>query len=252
MKMTATLSVEVRRKELTALLSDMGFLTYEHASELLEVHPMTIRRDLLVLESDGVARRVRGGVMFVGPEDFRQRQGRNLQAKRRIAQKLLPLMRESTSIAIDGSTTIFQFAEILRDVERLFVVTNGLAAFEEIKGRRGIRAFLSGGESEEQNVSLVGPIAVAAIQGFAYDTCFMSAMSLDIVGGSSESTVAEVEIKRAMAGASRKVVLAVDSTKVGAKAMVRALPLSSIDVIVTELDPDDPRLTELRAHAEVL
>jgi len=250
--MTATLSVEERRKHLIDLLRDSGSLTYDRASELLDVHPMTIRRDLLVLESDGVARRVRGGVVFVGAEDFRQRQGKNLHAKRRIAQKLLPLVRESASIALDGSTTIYQLAEVLRDVDRLSVVTNGLAAFEEIKGRQGIRVFLSGGESEEQNVSLVGPIAVAAIQGFAYDACFMSAMSLDVIDGSSESTVAEVEIKRAMAGASRKVVLAVDSTKLGAKAMVRALPLSLIDIVVTELDPDDPRLEGLRTHTTVL
>jgi len=250
--MTATMSVEVRRKRLNDLLRDTGFLTYDHASELLQVHPMTIRRDLLVLESDGVARRVRGGVVFVGAEDFLHRQGKNLQSKRRIAQKLLPLVGASTAIALDGSTTIFQLAQVLRDVDRLSVVTNGLAAFEEIKGRQGIRAFLSGGESEEQNVSLVGPIAVNAIQRFAYDVCFISAMSLDIVGGTSESFVAEVEIKKAMAGASRKVVLALDSTKLGAKAMVRALPLSSIDVVVTELDPDDPRLAELRTHTTVL
>lgn len=250
--MTAMMSVEVRRKRLTDTLREASFLTYEDASRLLDVHPMTIRRDMLVLESDGVARRVRGGVVYVGAEDFRERQGKNLLSKRRIAQKLLPLVRECTSIAMDGSTTIFQLAEVLRDVDRLSVVTNGLAAFDELKGRPGIKALLSGGESEEQNVSLVGSIAVSSIQGFAYDACFVSAMSLDAKSGSSESTAAEMEIKRAMAGASRKVVLAVDSTKIGANAMVRALPLSSIDVVVTELDPDDPRLAELRAHVTVL
>ncbi|WP_191284292.1 DeoR/GlpR family DNA-binding transcription regulator [Pseudolysinimonas yzui] len=246
------MSVEVRRKRLTEALREASFLTYEDASRLLDVHPMTIRRDMLVLESDGTARRVRGGVVFVGAEDFRQRQGKNLLSKRRIAQKLLPLARDCSSIAMDASTTIFQLAEVLRDVERLSVVTNGLAAFDELKGRPGIKALLSGGESEEQNVSLVGSIAVNAIQGFAYDACFVSAMSLDVHSGSSESTVGEMEIKRAMAGSSRMVVLAVDSTKIGAKAMVRALPLSSIDIVVTELDPNDPRLDELRAQVSVL
>lgn len=250
--MTGTMSVEVRRKRIEDALREAGFLTYDAASRLLGVHPMTIRRDMLALESDGVARRVRGGVVFVGAEDFRQRQGKNLLSKRRIAQKLLPLAQGCSSIALDGSTTIFQLAEVLRDVERLSVMTNGLAAFDELKVRPGIKALLSGGESEEQNVSLVGSIAVASIQGFAYDICFISAMSLDVVNGSSESTVAEMEIKRAMASASRKVVLAVDSTKIGATAMVRAIPLSSIDVVVTELDPSDPRLAELRGQTTLL
>lgn len=248
----ASVPAEVRRGQLGELLRTEGSLTIERASRAFDVHPMTIRRDMHALEAEGFARRVRGGVVFVGLEDFRDRQGRNLVAKRRIAEKLVPLVREHSAIALDASTTIFQLAREIRDVDHVTVITNGLAAFETLKSRPGIRAYLTGGESEEQNVSLVGLLAVAAISSFVLDTCFISTSSLDPLIGSSELTMAEVEIKRAMAAASRRVILAADSSKLQGSAMARSLPMSRVDILVTELDPKDSRLDPFREHVEIL
>src|SRR5450756_312504 len=108
--MTATstpMPAEVRRTRLGELLRAEGALTIERASGVFDVHPMTIRRDMQALEGEGIARRVRGGVVFVGVEDFRHRQGRNLAAKRRIAEKLAPLVGQYSAIALDASTTMY-------------------------------------------------------------------------------------------------------------------------------------------------
>ncbi len=246
------LPAEVRRTRLGELLRAEGALSIERASEVFDVHPMTIRRDMTALEGEGMARRVRGGVVFVGVEDFRHRQGRNLAAKRRIAEKLAPLLSQYSAIALDASTTMYQLATGIRNVGPLTVVTNGMAAFATLKSRPGVQVYLTGGQSEEQDISLVGPLAVAAISSFALDACFISTSSLDPVIGSSESTMGEVEIKRAMASASRRVVLAADSSKLERKAMARSLPISQIDVLSTELDPADPRLDPYRGHVEIL
>lgn len=253
--MTATstpMPAEVRRTRLGELLRAEGALSIERASEVFDVHPMTIRRDMQALECEGIARRVRGGVVFVGDEDFRHRQGRNLAAKRRIAEKLAPLVGQYSAIALDASTTMYQLASEIRDVGPLTVVTNGLAAFETLKSRPGVQVYLTGGESEEQNISLVGPLAVAAISSFVLDACFISTSSVDPVIGSSESTMGEVEIKKAMANASRRVVLGADSSKLESQAMARSLPIARVDVLATELDPSDPRLDPYRGDVEIL
>lgn len=213
---------------------------------------MTIRRDLEVLEKEGIARRVRGGAVFVGMQDFRQRQGRELASKRRIAQKLLPLVPSKAAIGLDASTTVFQFANAITKADQLSVITNGLATFNALQHRRGIRLYLTGGESEEQNDSLVGPLAISAVSAFLLTRCFVSTTCLDHSIGSSEPTVAEVEVKRAMADASQHVVLAADSTKLGTRSQARALSLTRIDLLVTELDPDDSRLDPYREAVEVL
>lgn len=243
---------EVRRVQLTELLRAQGSLTIERASQAFDVHPMTIRRDMQALEAEGVARRIRGGVVSVGSEDFRHRQGKNLVAKRRIAQKLMPLVRKFSAVAFDASTTIYHLAQEVSDVSQLTVVTNGLAAFETLQLRPNVRVYLTGGEYELQNVSLMGPLALAAISSFVLDACFISTTSFDPVVGASESTMGEVEVKRAMAVASRQVILAIDSSKLMSKGMARSLALSQVDVLATELDPRDERLDLFRGDMEVI
>lgn len=252
MTITGSVATEDRRNELRHALRNDGAIDLKRAAEKWGMHPMTIRRDLDFLEREGIARRVRGGAVYVGVEDFQQRQGRELAAKRRIAQKLLPLLPKRQAIALDASTTIFQFASTISRAEQLSVVTNGLATFEVLQHRPGIRAYLTGGESEERNASLVGPLAVTAVSSFLLSRSFLSTTCLDPVIGMSEPTDAEVEVKRALADASQHVVLAADSTKLGTRSVVRALTMERIDVLVTELEPFDVRLDPYRDSVEIL
>lgn len=252
MTITGSVDTEERREGLRTVLRETGAVDLHESALLWRVHPMTIRRDLDFLEREGTARRVRGGAVFVGAEDFDQRQGRDLAAKRRIAQKLLPLVPQRKAIGMDASTTIYQLASQIPPAENLSVVTNGLATFSVLQGRSGIRTYLTGGESEERNNSLVGPLAVKAVGEFLLARSFLSTTCLDPSVGMSEPTVAEVEVKKAMAQASHHVVLAVAATKLGTRSVVKALAVTSIDTLVTELEPADPRLDPYRDSMEIL
>ena len=59
-------------------------------------------------------------------------------------------------------------------------------------------------------------------------------------------------MKLALAGSAGEVVLAVNASKLGHRAPARAFGLDRVDVLVTELDPTDPRLDPYRRHARVL
>jgi DeoR family fructose operon transcriptional repressor len=60
---------------------------------------MTIRRDLIELEERGVARRVRGGALALGPHTFAERRQSRSRAKAQIAAKLRPF------IPVTGTST---------------------------------------------------------------------------------------------------------------------------------------------------
>jgi DeoR/GlpR family transcriptional regulator of sugar metabolism len=233
---------------MVAELNTRGALTLNEAAETWNVHAMTIRRDFDAFVSAGIARRVRGGVVTLSGDNFTQRKYQNAEAKRRIADKLRTLIKPDMAIALDSSTTIHTLAENLTGVSRISVVTNGLSAFQALSGREGIRCYLTGGESEEQNISLVGSLAVQAVQQFSLDICFLSTMSIDPAFGTSELTMEQVAVKQAMVDASATVVLAVDSSKFETRARFKSLPLSGFDILVTELDPSDPRLDAYRTQ----
>lgn len=246
MAVTGTLDAEARRSAMLQRLEEQGDLQLHESAERWQVHPMTVRRDFDAFVSRGVARRVRGGIVTFGGDDFAQRQHRNVGAKRQIAEKLRGLVLPGSLVAMDSSTTVHHLADTVHGIDDLAVVTNGLAAFQSLHGRQGVTAYLTGGEREEQNLSLVGPLAVLGVHQFNLDACFLSAMSIDAAFGTSETTLEQVAVKQAMIDSAQLRVLAIDSSKLETRARFRSVPLSRFDVVVTELDPVDPRLDPYR------
>jgi DeoR family fructose operon transcriptional repressor len=247
---TGTLTAEQRRTALRAGLAQHGQLRLAEVAAEWHVHPMTIRRDFEQLEREGLAQRVRGGLLHVADDVFDRRRARALTAKRRIAAKLRDLVPADAAVGMDASTTVHLLATDMPPRRGISVVTNGLAAFTALHAQPGVRTFLTGGEREERNNSLVGPIAVGVVRQFLLARCFVSAAALD-PAGTSETTVEQAAVKQAMVEVSDHVVLAVDSSKLGQRSSVRCLGLTRVDLLVTELAPDDARLDGYRDLVEI-
>ncbi|WP_375400480.1 DeoR/GlpR family DNA-binding transcription regulator [uncultured Amnibacterium sp.] len=246
MTVIGTLDAEARRTAMLRLLEERGALHLHESAESWHVHPMTVRRDFDELVASGAARRVRGGIVTLGGDAFAQRRYRHADAKRRIAEKLRDLVAPGSLIAMDSSTTVHRLADSIAGIDDVAVLTNGLAAFQSLHGREGVTAYLTGGERDEENLSLVGPLAVLSVRQFTFDTCFLSARNVDSEFGTSETTLHQVAVKQAMVDTARRCVLAVDSSKLETRARIRSVPLPRFDVLVTELEPEDPRLDPYR------
>jgi len=223
-----------------------GSVRIDELAASLRVSEMTIRRDLDELESLGVARRVRGGAVAIGPEPFAARHRHNAKAKAVIAAKLLGLLPDRGTVAFDASTTVHRLAAELDGARDLFVLTNGIDTFQVLNESPGITVSVTGGRLEPRTGSLVGPIATRSAQEFLFDVFICSATALDPELGSSESSLAEADVKQAIATTSSHIVLAVDHTKLGTRAQARMLRPHEFDVLVTDLDPDDQRLDAYR------
>lgn len=234
------------------LIADRGAVRIAELAKDFGVSEMTIRRDLDELETLGLVRRVRGGAIALGPEPWERRHQHNARAKAKIAEKLLPLIPISGTVAFDASTTIYRLAASIETARDLSVVTNGWDTFQSMKGTPGVAALLTGGTEEPRTGSLVGPVAVNAARSFLYDTFFGSAAALDAVLGSSEAALAESEVKRAFRATSSRIVLAVDHDKLGTRAPARVFELEEIDLLVTDLDPADPLLDPYRNLVEIV
>lgn len=233
------------------LIQERGAVRIDDLAAGFGVSEMTIRRDLDELEALGEARRVRGGAVALGPEAFSQRHRHNVRAKTRIAEKLMRLVPTSGTVALDASTTVYRLAVAIDGARDLTIVSNGPDTFGALTGKPGVTAFLTGGAREPRTDSLVGPVAVQAAESFTYGLFVCSGAALDPVLGSSEASLAEVAVKKAFASTSTRVVLAADRSKLNTTAQARMFPLADIDLLVTELDSDDPRLDDYRGRVEI-
>lgn len=244
-------SPEERMGEVRNLISERGAVRIDELAKDFGVSEMTIRRDLDELETLGFARRVRGGAIALGPEPWEQRHQHNARAKAMIAEKLLPMVATTGTVGFDASTTIYRLAASIEKARDLVVVTNGWDTFHSMRRTPGVTASLTGGVEEPRTGSLVGPIAVRAAQSFLYDTFFGSAAALHPAFGSSESALAESEVKRAFGHTSSRIVLAVDHTKLGTRAQARVFDVEQVDLLVTDLDPEDPQLDDYRDLVDI-
>lgn len=217
----------------------------------LDVSEMTIRRDLDLLVDEGVAHRVRGGATAIGPQAFAARAERNSRAKSRIADKLVKLVGTGGAIGIDASSTLQRLATKLGTARELTVLTNGLDSFRALQEHSGVTALLTGGAHDEATGSLVGPLATRATKDVVLRRLFVSATALDPDVGSTESTLLDAEVKLAFAAVATEVVLAVDSSKLGHRGPARCFGLEQVDLLVTELDPNDRRLDPYREAVEL-
>jgi DeoR family fructose operon transcriptional repressor len=242
----SSIDASARLTDLRNDLQETGSLRIADAAPRFNVSQMTIRRDLEQLVGLGVARRVRGGAVAMGPAGFDERRLVNAGAKAVIAQKLVALVPERGAIGMDASTTILRLAAQLDGAGDVTVLTNSVETFEVLQARQGISPLITGGYKEPRTGSLVGPLAVRGAKGLLLSRYFLSSAALDASLGTSEACLEDAEVKAAFAAVSDETVLAVDSSKLGLRSVAPGLDTGQIDVLVTELDPGDRRLDPYR------
>lgn len=240
-----------RLEEIRGRIETAGRVKVADLATEFDVSEMTIRRDLDMLSGQGLVQRVRGGALALGPQPFAERYGRAALAKDKIASKLLALVGEGGAIGIDASTTLQRLAARLDSSRNLTIVTNGPDCFTVLRGYPGVTALLTGGQLDRRTGSLVGPLALRASRDLLLRRVFLSAAAVDPSVGTSEATLEEAEVKHAMAEVASQVVVGVDSGKLDQRAPARCLALEGVDILVTELDPSDPRLTPYKEFCEI-
>jgi DeoR family fructose operon transcriptional repressor len=218
----------------------------------LDVSEMTIRRDLELLAEQGLIQRIRGGASAVGPQPFANRYGQHARAKERIARKLAGLIGEGGAIGIDASTTLQRLAGVLEEVRDITVVTNGPELFAALQEKPGVTPLLTGGQLDRRTGSLIGPLAERASRDLLLRRLFVSAAGLDPKFGTTEATLEEAAVKLALADVAGEVVVAVDHSKMDQRGPARCLGLDRIDILVTDLDPEDRRLNAFRRRAKLV
>lgn len=243
-----------RQDAILAQVSRHGVVRVTDLCAALGVSDMTIRRDLKELVERGLVERVHGGVAppraaSVHEPGFDAKSTRELDAKHAIAAAAGRLVRPGICIGISGGTTTDLFARELLDVPGLTVVTNSLPVADRFHeaGRADQTVLLTGGQ-RTPSLALVGPLAVATLQRLHMDILFLGTHGITVDAGLTCPNLYEAQTNQAMAAASRRVVVLADHTKWGTTAIAATLPLSEVDIVVTDSGLDRSARENLSGH----
>lgn len=247
-KLTGMKRSAERHALILAMLQRQEFTSIEVLADACGTSVQTIRRDLSELANQGRLIRYHGGARLASPEvespSFERRNSSNAEAKEAACSLLLDIIPDGATLFIAGGSTLAIAAGILKQKEKLTIVTNNLHAAVTLYDKAGFNVFVIGGWMRTASGSLVGEDAAAALDRFSLDFALVSASGLTDQGDLLEFDETLIGPIRTMMKNSRKRILIIDSTKYNANGIVRASSLRDIDLMLVDKPPSAP-LTEI-------
>lgn len=244
-----------REQRILELLRGGAVLPVGRLASEMGVSEATVRRDLQSMHERGLLHRVRGGAALRATEReeplFDDKESRNPEAKRRIAERALALIEDHDVIYLDGGSTLLMLARLLDQRKDLTIVTNSLMAAAALMTMPH-KLILVGGEFRALSRTLVGPLTASVIQSVRVDKAFMGTIGFTLDDGMTTTDPGEAFTKEQVMRRANQVVLLADGSKLGRPSFARSAGVDEINVLVTDaMTPEFQKELEQRG-VEVL
>ena len=241
-----------RREVIRKILNEKGVVYLKELEVLFPgLSSMTLRRDIEALEREGYAIKIRGGARSTGidfsatEQIYSRRAMLNIEAKRKIARSALSYIETGRSVFLDSGTTVMELAKLLPDVN-LSILTSGPNIAIEILKKYNPTVNLIGGIINRNNLSVSGVHALNFVKGVNIDVAFMAPVGGSAEDGFSCGNYTEYEVKRAVVKKANKVIVLMDSSKLGHSLPFTFASLKEIDILISDAAFDEAFLQRAR------
>ena len=228
---------ESRHKVILQELDQTGVVSVKNLKELLNVTDMTIRRDLIDLEKQGLLIRVHGGAHkkvkdSLNEASHSEKTMLNIEEKKLIAKKCADLIAEGDTVFIGSGTTTDFIGDYLEG-KNISIVTNSLPIFEKLKDYPNFDLILIGGRYRVKTQTFVGQFANKLLRKIKVSKAFIGVNGID----AHNVTTANEEEGNGNAiilnNAIEKYIVA-DNSKFDSYSFYSFYRLDNIDAIVTD------------------
>lgn len=210
----------------------------------INVSEDTIRRDLQELSEMGKVIKVHGGALSHG-FSHAYPSGEDIYShtqKKFIAEKAISLIQDGMFVLTSGGTTIIELARNLpRDLRATFI-SGSIPAVMEYSSHPNIEVILIGDKVSKSSKITVGGEAIHRIRQINADICFLGVNAIDPKIGITDNDWDVVQVKKAMIESSQQVVCLSIAEKINSVQPIKVCDIEEIDILITELAPEDPRL----------
>lgn len=229
---------EERRRLIVDMLHHDGRVLVTDLARHFHTSQITIRKDLEVLDGQGLVYRTHGGALplqsgaLLDPS-LREKERLHREEKMRIALGAAKMVEEGQSVLLDSGTTTTAIARALKDIKKLVIITNAINIAAELAGTN-IEVILTGGVLRKNSFSLVGPVAEQSLRQLSADILFLGVDGFDTKFGLFTPNLFEAQVNRTMVEISRKTVAVCDSSKFGRRSLCNIMPASAVQHVITD------------------
>ena len=219
-------------------------------ARILFVSEATVRRDLVLIERNGLIRRTHGGAMLsYGAEEVSLfvRMNENRRKKEEAVRRALPhVPSDFKTVFLDSSSTALMLVEKL-PLQNKTIVTNNLQSALRLSKFDGVDIVIPGGNLYSSSSSVKGAWTNSLLSEFRFDLMICSCAAV-ANGGVYESALDQREIKRIAHNNSAFHILLLDNTKLSGQGTYLVAPLSRYEVVALDSYADDDLETLKGAH----
>ena len=214
----------------------------------LSVSEDTVRRDLQELADGGKIIKVHGGALSLSFNDFHtpSKYVYAYAEKKSIARKAIPLITRDMFVMTTGGTTLIELAKALPQALKATFISGSIPVIMEYTHHPNIDVIVIGDKVSKNSKITVGGDAIMKIRQIKADLCFLGVNAIDAQQGITDNDWDVVQVKKAMIESSQKVVCLAIAEKINTRQPIHVCPAEDIDVLITELSPDDPLLEPYR------
>ncbi|MBE7087622.1 MAG: DeoR/GlpR transcriptional regulator [Clostridiales bacterium] len=230
-----------RQEEILEILNKNKSATVEELASELYVSGATIRRDLRIMEKQGLIKRSHGGAMpFKSSAEesaFAIREQENIVAKKRIAVLASRFIKNGNSVFMDSSSTTGVVIPLLNNFNYLSVTTTGLRNALLLSQTNNVKIYIAGGLIGNHSNSITGTDTMEYISRIHADVAILSCTGMDIDAGFTDASLEQSKLKQKMRQNSDIVLMLCDESKLGKKFMCKDFDFGEIDYLIMDKMP---------------
>jgi DeoR/GlpR family transcriptional regulator of sugar metabolism len=241
---------EERREKILALLNEEKRVMVKDLAEKFHVSIDSIRRDLSIMEEQGLLKKTHGGAIpFMKvrqappPPEIRYSEG--TPQGNAIAKLAVSYIRESDTVFIGSGSLSYVLLKHLPEQMPLTIVTNSMRVGDALRERQWIETYLIGGRVKPSG-NITDVLAIEFIRLFKFDVSFVTGGVISEEG----IFVATPEVGafgRAVSAASRRRIGIATHHSLGNGGFAKAGRIEDLDLLITDEDADPEAIERIQA-----
>ncbi len=238
-----------RLGRIARLVNQNGSARVDELSDTFGVSVITIRRDLEILERQGLLEKTHGGAigrtLITDFPGYTAKQRDNRSEKAAIGRRAAALIEPGETVFVGAGTTATQVLLALKDAKNLRIVTNNISGISQLHDS-SIEVIVLGGVYEPREGITVGEFQDEMLANILVGKAIIGVDGLSFKSGLSSPNVQESAIARKiMAHTEGKIIVVTDHTKVGRRSNFSFATLNDIDILVTDDGIDRALVAEI-------
>lgn len=241
---------EERREHILNLLKTKSRILAKDLAEQLEVSIDTIRRDLTVMEEEGLLKRTHGGAISLSkvrrhPVDNKVRYSEGTEHQNAVAKLAASYIDKGDTVFVGGASIHYILLKYLPIDRQYTIVTNSLTIADKLRSFSNIEVYIVCGKLRDEE-GIVDILATEFVRTLRIDVAFLTGGGLSARHGLSNATPEGAIFQRAVAEVSRRKICLANFDKIGTEFFSRTMEAKELDLVITDWEAPDDEIEKLK------